>query len=102
MNLENPPSVYLGNLANKFHLFEDLTIKFDESFNESGFNKMAKLLSRIIVVGRFLKSFSLSGLGKAVHGEYILSKILENKVLTKRLRKLHLENKEWWSEVDIG
>ena len=31
--LENPPSVYLGNLANKFHLFEDLLMKFDESFD---------------------------------------------------------------------
>ena len=94
----NPPSVYMGNLANKFHLFEELSIKFDESFNESGFNKMAKLLSRIFVVGRFLKSISIDGLGKAIHGEYVLSKILENKVLAKRLRKLYITNKEWWSE----
>ena len=61
--IENPPSIYLGSLANKFHLFEDLKIKFDESFNESGFNKMTKLLTRILIQGRFLKSFDLSGLG---------------------------------------
>ena len=63
---------------------------------------MAKLLSRIIVVGRFLKSFSIEGLGKAVHGEYVLAKILENKVLTKRLRKLNLTNALWWGGSDIG
>ena len=100
--LENPPSVYLGNLANKFHLFEDLLMKFDESFDEAGFNKMTKLLSSIITQCRFLKSFTLNGLGEILHGEYVLSELVDNKTLVTRLRNLNLENRAWWGDAGDG
>ena len=49
-----------------------------------------------------MKSISLSGLGKALHGEHVLTKLLENNMLIKRLRKLELKNKAWWGDADIG
>ena len=63
---------------------------------------MTKLLSSIITQCRFLKSFTLNGLGEILHGEYVLSELVDNKTLVTRLRNLNLENRAWWGDAGDG